>query len=292
MSETILRRVVVTVGAAVFLLSLIMLPLTGHANVTGSSDAGAPTQPLWMVVLPLAVGAVLALLIPPRPRESHQLTGPRSVVLRRMGLLVGLAVLFPLVIGVGGLGHSGWYLILKMALLLLVPAVAFRFLRDKNQPAKLPRWFPRSRLPWLAPIPVIAGWALLTYVGPLAAPVPTIQQYPDPVYVAIAAVLTFLTASVAEEIFYRYLLQTHIEAIFGQWAGIIVSALLFALMHVPTHGGGGAPWVVVATAVSIQGVGGAFLGLLWARYCNIWASIAVHTMINGLPVVLYFFTLS
>lgn len=283
---------VLVAGAAVLLLSLAILPLTGHGLVSGSSDAGIGGQPLWMLVLPLLAGTVLTLAIPPKSVDFATVTGPRRVLVHRMWLLVGLAVLFPLVIGVGGLGQSGWYLILKVGLFLLVPVVAFRFIRDKDQPAKQPRWFPRTALPWLAPIPVIAVWALLTFVGPLAGPIPTIQQYPDPVYVAVAAVLSLLTASIGEEIFYRYLLQSHVEAVFGRWIGILVSALLFAMMHVPTHGGGEAGWVVVAAAISIQGVGGVFLGLLWARYRNIWANFTVHAMINGLPIVLYFLSLS
>jgi membrane protease YdiL (CAAX protease family) len=285
------NSVALLVGAAIFLLSLAILPLTGHGLVSGSADAGVGGQQLWMLVLPLVAGIALTLAIPPRSPDFATVTGPRPVLVRRMWLLVGLAVLFPLVIGIGGLGGSGWYLILKVVLFLLVPVVAFRFIRDRNQPARQPRWFPRTTLPWLAPIPVIAVWALLTFVGPFAAPVPTLQQYPDPGYVAIAAVLSLLTASIGEEVFYRYLLQSHVEAVFGRWIGIVVSALLFAMMHLPTHGGDEAGWIVVATAISIQGVGGVFLGLLWARYRNIWANFVVHAMINGLPVVLYFIAL-
>ncbi len=235
-----------------------------------------------MLLVPVLAGTAVALVIPLR---TPAVAEPRSVA--RTWLLVGLAVLFPLLVGIGSLGDSILYLALKVLMFVVVPVVAFRFIRDD---VRQPRIVPRTRWQWLAPVPAIAVWASLAYATPLAPAVPTLKDYPDPAYVAVAAVSTFLTASVGEEIFYRYFLQTHLEAVAGRSTGIAVAALLFALMHVPTHGSGPA-WVIVATAVALQGVTGVFLGVLWSRYRNLWANIVVHAMLNGVGVVLYFVSL-
>lgn len=276
----------IVAAAAIFVASVVILPLTGHGLVSASADGGIGRQ-LWMLLLPPVAGIVLALAIPPRAPATTAVVGPRSTISRRSWLLVGLAVLFPLMVGIGSLGDSILYMALKVVLFIVVPLVAFRFMRDG---VTQPQLLPRTRWQWLAPVPVIVAWAVLAYATPLAPAVPTLKDYPDPAFVAVVAFLTFLTASVGEEVFYRYFLQSHLEAWLGRWAAIAVSALLFALMHVPTHGSGAA-WVIVATAVALQGVTGVFLGVLWARYRNLWANIAVHGMLNGVGVVLYFISL-
>jgi uncharacterized protein len=101
--------------------------------------------------------------------------------------------------------------------------------------------------------------------------------------------LTFLTASVLEEIFYRALLQTRLEALLGRWPAITATALLFAAMH--THRIGAGPLAeTVAVVLVFNGGFGLFLGYLWARYRNIWSLVVTHGAVNSLTLLPIFFT--
>lgn len=60
------------------------------------------------------------------------------------------------------------------------------------------------------------------------------QELPDPVTLAVASLITLLTAGVLEEVFYRAWLQTRLEVLLGTWPAILISSLLFAAIHV-TH---------------------------------------------------------
>ncbi|MFC7484607.1 CPBP family intramembrane glutamic endopeptidase [Luedemannella flava] len=150
-------------------------------------------------------------------------------------------------------------------------------------------WWPDAGWRWWGPLPALAAFALLTSVGPVAGQHPDAADYPDPALLAIGATVTFLTANVTEELFYRVILQTRLEAVLGRWAAIVSTALLFALLHLPTHGQtgsalGGLP-LTLAAIVVFQGTTGVFLGYLWSRYRNVWAQITAHTIINTLPLV-------
>lgn len=103
----------------------------------------------------------------------------------------------------------------------------------------------------------------------------------------MAATATALTASIGEEIFYRYWLQTRLEALLGRWPGILLASLLFGLMHVASHGAGLGWGLTVAVVIAGQGVFGIVAGYLWSRYRRLWLPILLHLSSNGLMVVLY-----
>lgn len=305
----LIRRALVIAPIALYVGSILALTLTGNDLVAASSDEGAGRQRLWTLLLPTAFGFALAVLIPLRQRPVQPATGPRPALLRRTWLLIGLAVVFPIVVGLASWGDSIAYIGLKVVLFLVIPPIAFAVLRRRTtkrsserssdrstngpaiEPVTLPSPFPRAAWQWWAPLPVVALWALVAYAGPLAPPVPTLAQFPDPLYVAVAAAITFVTASVGEEIFYRYWLQTHLEAVAGKWVGVLGSALIFAFMHIATHGAAGG-WTTLATAIAIQGTHGLFLAYLWAKYRNLAVTIAVPATINGMPIILYFLSLT
>lgn len=103
----------------------------------------------------------------------------------------------------------------------------------------------------------------------------------------LAAAVTALTVGVDEEVFYRYWLQSRLEALAGRWTGILAAALLFALMHVVSHSAGLTPDLAVTTVVAVQGVTGPVLGCLWSRCRRLWACVLVHVALNGTLVVLH-----
>ncbi len=198
-----------------------------------------------------------------------------------MWTVVAMAVVFPVMIAVlpAGFSRDVGYALSKVALFLVVPLMAFRILRGTgpSSPA-IPLRVMRPR--WLAPIPAVVAWFCLSRISPLAPPPVPAEALPDPVTLAVASLVTLLTAGVLEEVFYRGFLQTRIESLLGRWPAIMVSSSLFAMMHLPTHLGSGPVLTEVAMILAFQGSFGVFCGYLWSRYRNIWITIGVHIIVN------------
>ncbi|MGP3916903.1 lysostaphin resistance A-like protein [Nonomuraea sp. 10N515B] len=266
------RMIVTGVGLAVFVLAYGWFLVTGTTEIRSSADPGAPGESLWAALLPALAVMALTRLIPSATAPSPPLTGlPRPRLRRETWLLVAAAVVFALL--VAGRARGDWYPLLKVLLLLAFPLVMFRLSRGGGLRA---RAIPRPVV-WLAPLPAVAAWFVLTEIGPFDPPVT--QALPDAVTLAITSLVTLLTASVLEEIFYRGWLQTRLEVLYGRWPAITFAALLFAVMHAgrvdltdPVPG--------LASIVAVQGVFGLMTGYLWARYRNIWIPILIHVVTN------------
>lgn len=97
---------------------------------------------------------------------------------------------------------------------------------------------------------------------------------------------TTITAGIGEELFYRQWLQTRLEAGLGAWAGIAVTTVAFALMHLASHSTR-QPLLDVATVLVSQGPFGLLAGILWWRYRNLLAVVVMHLLSNGWSVLAY-----
>jgi membrane protease YdiL (CAAX protease family) len=294
-SMTRIGRGILIGGLGLFALAPLALVVTGHGEIRPSPDSTA-TRSLLGVLLPVAVGMVLVRLVPPAApavAPVPSLTGRR--VGREALVAVGLAVAFPLAVfavRVAGTDEETvgvvWTLT-KPVVLILVPWLVFRLLSGGPVLSGRDLWAPRDAWRWWGPVAALVAYAVLTLVGPGAGPLPQWTDYPDVVILVVGATLTFLTANVGEELFYRVLLQSRLEALLGRWPGIVAGALLFALLHLATHGQGGSPWsglpLTLGAIVAFQGTFGLFVGYLWARYRNVWAQIAAHSIINTLPLL-------
>nr|WP_235733584.1 CPBP family intramembrane glutamic endopeptidase [Mycobacteroides chelonae] len=143
------------------------------------------------------------------------------------------------------------------------------------------RWRTRlDRTRILAPIVPVVAWIALARLGPLAPPASALSGLPDPVTVAVASLITLLTAGVLEEVFYRGFVQTRLESLVGRWPAIATASVLFAAMHIASHVHATTVAVDLATIVAVQGTFGVMQGYLWSRYRNIWAPIAIHIAVN------------
>lgn len=261
------------VGVALASLALVMVRLPEGSPV--SADPGAPVIPTWVTLLPVVVGIGLALALPPRPPELPVVVQrPRKLSIR-LGVLVGLAIVFP---AVGLLVHPGpeSYLLVKVLLLVLVPTVLLLVVRGAVRIEA-----PPAGWRWWAPITVVLVWTLLSQVAPWNP-----RYDPGGIDVAtliITSVAVGLSAGVGEELFYRRWLQTHLEARLGPWPGIALASLLFACMHLASHGTG--DFVLdIARAVVNQGSFGLLMGVLWWRYRNLALIIVAHLVVNGWAV--------
>lgn len=108
--------------------------------------------------------------------------------------------------------------------------------------------------------------------------------------------LPLVQAAIPEEIFYRYILQTRLEKAIGRTLGILCSSFLFAAFHFPSRyllasgveGSAGDIYSIVQGTMLPVFVIGIVLGLLWAKFRNIWVLVALHFGIDTLPSIASF----
>lgn len=271
--------VVLAVTAAMAVASLIIVLAETPQGWPVSSDPGSPVIPLWVVLLPPAVGIVLSLLLPLRVPRLPVIAVDRRRLLATTTALIAIALAFPVV---ATYASSEVYALAKVLLFLLVPGVVVLWGRDAVRIEA-----PRAAWRWWAPLIVVAVWTVLSQVAPWN-PSADFGDV-DPVLLIVVATSTAITAGVFEELFYRRWLQSRLEAVFGPWPGIALASLLFGLMHVGTHGSGSA-MLDAAQVIIAQGSFGLFMGVLWWRYRNLLMNIAAHIIVNGWAVLVHFVT--
>ncbi|MEU4425458.1 CPBP family intramembrane glutamic endopeptidase [Actinoplanes sp. NPDC024001] len=281
-------RVLTIAGLILIAAAPILSLLLGRTELATSADEEAPPVPLAGVVVPYLIGLLLIRLVPPRLPQLEPAAGAGREVLRRQARwLIGLALIFP-VVGLLLKATPDGELFYALAKVLILLAGAWLVLRRIPGPSgarehrrAVPRlWY------WLGPVPAIAVWGYLYFYSPLIGDRGDLSGYEDWDRVTLAAVMlyTFLTASVLEEIFYRVILQTRLESLWGRWPAITATALLFALMHVHRFGDG--PFLDITLLILISNGGlGLFAGYLWSRYRNVWAILVAHGAINSLVLL-------
>ncbi|MEV6137309.1 type II CAAX endopeptidase family protein [Nocardia sp. NPDC051990] len=291
---------ILTGGVAVFFVAVVGLLLTGHDSIMPSTDSDEQLS-LAGALLPVAAGLLLVRLVPPRATGlAPEVVGDRAGLIRETAVVASVAVLMPLILFVlvaAGTSRDivqGVWALGKPVFFLLLPWFAFRAFRaarDISKPHRVQHWWwPRQWWRWLAPIPALLIFGYLSLVGPFSGALPNSADYPDPVVLVIGATVTVFTANICEEVFYRVMLQTRLEALFGRWPGIVLGALLFALLHLPTHGQSSAALtglpLTLGAIVAFQGTYAVFAGYLWARYRNVWVLVAAHSIVNTFPLLL------
>jgi len=108
--------------------------------------------------------------------------------------------------------------------------------------------------------------------------------------------LMMLTAGTTEEFFFRGVIQRNIyNATKSQIIAVLVSALLFALFHLPwaffswSHTSGNF-LISLANIMTEQFPSGVFLGVVFIRSSNLWPPIILHSFINSVWATATFFT--
>jgi hypothetical protein len=97
--------------------------------------------------------------------------------------------------------------------------------------------------------------------------------------------LFFLIQPLAEEIIMRSFLQNQLHRYFGAWPGLLVSAVVFGLLHA---GNNNFTWLA---GIQIF-LGGLLMGQLFLYYQNIWAPFAMHAIWNFLQSTVLGFSVS
>ncbi|ADY27817.1 Abortive infection protein (plasmid) [Deinococcus proteolyticus MRP] len=270
-----------TTVALTYVAALGYAALNFPAGFPLSADAGAAAAPLWAIIGPPLAAAALAAALPYHPQRLPVDAGePRNLRLTA-ALLLALALAFPLL--TQSTGMAGGYIAAKVALLIALPLVAVRLLPGA---IRLPRLQARrlQGRPWWVPLGVVTFWFITSQLGPWN-PLFDGSAY-DMTTIVVAALVTAVTAGFGEELFYRRLLQSRLEALLGAWPGIALASLAFALMHLGSHGSADLPGTLARIIVA-QGSFGLFAGVLWWRYRSLVWPVAAHLLVNGWGVVAY-----
>lgn len=266
---------------ALTVISVLVLMTNAPGGTPVSADPGAPTIPYWVSIAPQLLGIGLTLRLPRRQPSMPVRVVNHARLRLTTWLLLGLYACFALGAALLPMQPEE-YVLVKALLLMVLPAVLLLVVRGSVRiDARPGAWR------WWAPLTVLAVWFVLTELVPWAP-----RYDPGDIDLGLlvtAALATAITASVGEELFYRRWLQTRVEAVLGPWAGIGVTSLLFALMHLGSHGTGNL-WLDVARAIALQGTFGWFMGVLWWRYRNLTVVVLAHLITNGWGVVVYLLT--
>lgn len=263
---------VAVIVLGLWLAALVTVLVTTPGGRPVSSDPGAPAVPYWVVLLPAAVAIAMTCWLPPRSPARPAGVGRRGRLLVTTAALVVLAVLFPVLTIVGRLSGEA-YMLWKFVLFIVVPLLLVVSIRNAVRIERRGGW---DR--WLQPLFLVLVWLVLAKIAPWT---PTYDLGGvDRLTLVVAASATAVTAGFGEELYYRRLLQTRLEAMLGAPGGIALASLAFALTHLGSHGSG-TPLLDAAQVVVVQGSFGALAGVLWWRYRNVTAIVALHVLVNG-----------
>lgn len=190
--------------------------------------------------------------------------------------------------------HDAWYAIgFKLGWMLLVPVL---WLTSRG-------YRPRDLLAgWSLSISsaLALGVALSVGTGINAGhlgPIQHLARETPPAELALAlsagTLVPLLTAALPEELAFRALLQTRLEAVTGRLVAIGTTALLFTAWHLPSRylladgvegSAGDLGSVLIGTGLPVLIVGLVF-GILWDRHRSLPVLIVLHWGIDLLPAI-------
>jgi len=105
-------------------------------------------------------------------------------------------------------------------------------------------------------------------------------------YSVFQALYGFLVVGFAEEISFRGIFQTFMERRFGSQRGIVLTALLFTICHVPSHILGSGLFMGSFSLMFVF-YGAMMYGYVWYRTRNIWVISAAHMLNNSTATIMY-----
>ncbi len=197
--------------------------------------------------------------------------------------------------GVGTLffGSPWYFLFFKIGGLLVVPLVIF-YRQGYTIRDLLLDWRPTLRTLAIAAgafaIGLMVNWShtvkLMTVAHQMAGSAVAWR-------IASGITLPLFMAGIPEEIVYRGILQTRLEAVMGRVGAILLQTALFAAWHFPSRyllsrgveGQAGNAWSVFVGTVAPVFVVGLIFSILWDRYRRLVPLIALHWGVDVLPTM-------
>ena len=275
---------------ALVLLSIVVLVVTGHANMA--------------LFAPPAAGLAIALMQRlPRRLPPLNFLGTRDLARVRdeTQALLAYALVYPVVSSavvywafksplpaLPGLSRSG-LLSLQIVLLdktVLLGLASVLFATWFGHPLRQLGFRP-VRSPWRWVGPVLPFSLVLLGLATISS---DYLRLLTPGLFSVLVLVAVIHAGFSEEAFYRILLQTRLELLLGTRSGIAVSSLLFGLRHLPSRFAfvwllsARSPLAGLALALMAvlcdQVVTGYLFGYMWMRYRNAWVNMAAHTLLD------------
>ena len=94
-----------------------------------------------------------------------------------------------------------------------------------------------------------------------------------PVALGLVITSTVINAPIAEELMFRGYLLDSIRKMHGDWIAIVISSLIFGLIHIEPY------------TVGMAMIGGLIYGYVRIRTGSLWPSIIGHMIWNGIALV-------
>ena len=94
-----------------------------------------------------------------------------------------------------------------------------------------------------------------------------------PVALGMAVASTVIIAPIAEELMFRGYVLDSIRKMHGDWVAVVISALIFGLVHFEPY------------TIGLAAIGGLIYGYLRVRTGSLWPSIIGHMLWNGIALV-------
>jgi membrane protease YdiL (CAAX protease family) len=197
-------------------------------------------------------------------------------------------------LGAADFTQDFWYaVVFKIGLLLVVPLAVF-WRAGYRFSALLPEWRLSGGSIFRILLAYLVGVAVnFSRVKGIVNALPGFQDRELVLRIGVALVLPFFMAGFPEEFFFRGVLQTRLERIWGRLPAVLATSFLFTAWHLPTrfllaHGvegqAGNFVSVLMGTGISVTVVG-LILAWMWDRNRNLPWLIALHTGIDTLPVL-------
>lgn len=128
----------------------------------------------------------------------------------------------------------------------------------------------------LAIVPLLGVAGLLDRLVPYRHPIiDFLLEHRSPVAILAVALAAVVVAPVAEEFFFRRVLQGWLEKVWGPWPAILTSAVLFGLAHL----GHGLGWIPLVGF-------GVVAGVLTRQTGSILPAIVLHALFNATSLFL------
>ncbi|MFC6719572.1 CPBP family intramembrane glutamic endopeptidase [Natrialbaceae archaeon GCM10025810] len=117
----------------------------------------------------------------------------------------------------------------------------------------------------------------------------------DPTIALLMIAIVFLFNAPAEEFLFRNVIQKRLYSVFTKIQAVVVTSLVFAIMHLPTYGlsvdGDIAPLPSVAVALVTIFGGSLVFGYIYARTDNIVVPTVAHAFFNAIQFGLVYLAL-
>ena len=105
-------------------------------------------------------------------------------------------------------------------------------------------------------------------------------------YSLAQALYTYLVVGFGEEISFRVIFQTYMERRFGNQRGIVLTALLFTICHIPSHILGDGLFIG-SYSLMLVFYHSLLYGYIWFRTRNLWVIAGAHMLNNSTATIVY-----